>query len=1584
MNCRMRYTLLKAFFLFLVFLFILYSFEPVYSQDDADIKKLQEAMKLINITKIQEHVRFFSSLNSRVIGTSGFYKAAEYIKNEFSKYGLKEGPDGFFHVYNHTATIENSAELLVEPLNVRIKLLTIWPNLILTSKTPPDGIEGELTYIGGTGDLKDFDGKEVRDRIVVMNYETGSNWLNAAKLGAKAVIFIPSNNSVTDDPLSKFITAPLYFPRYYAAQNASLVKELALKESRVIILSNMSWEIVRGINVVGVIEGSDPVLKDQIIIVSSHFDSWSPVPELAPGADESCGISSLLEIARVLAKQAKEGNPPKRTIWFVALSGNWQQLDGARNFVMDYIFNGRSEQDWPYTTPSQYKVYAWIGIDLSTGSSKLGFLFFSYFYRPLNLLGLYSGRTSALIQLFKINQKQNLRVIINAMKDISSKYSQYENNVLFGDDDAPKTTPTGLLFSGGDLWGGLSYVPRRDYLESEPAMIAGTPALTLRTVYDYRVVWWTTRDTIEKVNFANLEPQVLFSFGVVWVVSNVENLGIDYESQAKPTELKVTPGTYTGPGMSAVRGNLQTYDIFTDRFADYCPNGTALVIVTSQSYDPRSYIITATDKRGRFLVKGLGSPSLYYGYGGMIGPSYQFSAFVVNSTTGEVDMAPMSGTHTSGLFVTGGSAFIGVPAVYRAGEFLKLPVYKPATIVIFDAFSPYTLSSQYVDPITGDPWDPMKDAVSAIITAPVQFYPPLDSVTPPINVITGAEHDSYSGWENPYTNVWVEYVTPEISTGLILKSAQVGLRLGLIVNSSKVNLAGSGLVLKEGQELRVSAVQICFDLFNVNEERIRKLESFGILDRSILQLHKNDENLLNKAKELLVNKQYSKAYPLIYTIWMSEVRVYDHLLSTIYDTTSVMVFFAAILLPFAYVLEESVYGGEEGTKTVAIVAAIFCLTYFLFGVLHPGFTIASSAITVALGFVVIVLSIPIFTIFLGEVSVAVKELRRKMLGAHEEEVSRISQTSTAFTIGIRNLKKRTLRTTLTAISLIVFVASLTSLTSLTTLRITQYTTLPGPLIGGKNVEPIALYDGIQIKQIGLSPISPNLIEAIQTILGHNASVDFEVWYYPNFFTTLSEERTFELINSQGNTYTFNALLGLTPKLIKLYNMTAFFNGTIFDLSQYSGIPDVIPVVLPKSACEKLGYKLNDKFAAIGLNFVITGIFDDRNLNKEHGLVDLDQDIPTPVDLSMIKLGAQQLAALESPSRLKKLDWSKIMILPADVALSLGGKIRQVSFTFPNRLDFEEVISTKMETSVTRLIDMYNLEVVIGEKGKGVKLMSRRNQVIVSGLNLLVIPLAIVILAIFNTFLANVYERTKEIKTFSAVGLSPTGVAGMFIAEALTFGLVSAIAGYVLGIGLIKFLPESFTPNYSTAVIVIVIGLSIVAIIIASFYPALMASRLVTPSLERKWRIPTKPIGGLWEIPMPFTAEKVEEALAVLYFVKEYLDANALERSGTMFATESSGLLKTDEGEWILRSAVRLAPFESGLSQISDLRITRDKEGKIVFSLKLEHKSGPLAQWIVSAREFVGIIRKQLLLWRGLVPSEKMKYTEQALRKVSGT
>jgi ABC-type antimicrobial peptide transport system permease subunit len=154
-------------------------------------------------------------------------------------------------------------------------------------------------------------------------------------------------------------------------------------------------------------------------------------------------------------------------------------------------------------------------------------------------------------------------------------------------------------------------------------------------------------------------------------------------------------------------------------------------------------------------------------------------------------------------------------------------------------------------------------------------------------------------------------------------------------------------------------------------------------------------------------------------------------------------------------------------------------------------------------------------------------------------------------------------------------------------------------------------------------------------------------------------------------------------------------------------------------------------------------------------------------------------------------------------------------------------------------------------------MSRRNQITISGLNLFIVPLIMMMLAVFNTLLTNIYERTREVKILSAVGVSPSSVTFMFIAEAMTFAFVSSFTGYIIGIGLIKlfssipgFLQAGFTPNYSAGIVVVAIALLMMATLIASVYPALKAGTLVTPSLERKWKIPTKPLGGTWEIPLP--------------------------------------------------------------------------------------------------------------------------------------
>lgn len=89
-------------------------------------------------------------------------------------------------------------------------------------------------------------------------------------------------------------------------------------------------------NVIGMIEGSDPVLRNQYLVVSAHFDhigirNGNPQDTICNGADDNAsGTCTLIGIAKYIM-QSKE--KPKRSILFVAFSGEESGMRGSRNFV---------------------------------------------------------------------------------------------------------------------------------------------------------------------------------------------------------------------------------------------------------------------------------------------------------------------------------------------------------------------------------------------------------------------------------------------------------------------------------------------------------------------------------------------------------------------------------------------------------------------------------------------------------------------------------------------------------------------------------------------------------------------------------------------------------------------------------------------------------------------------------------------------------------------------------------------------------------------------------------------------------------------------------------------------------------------------------------------------------------------------------------------------------------------------------------------------------------------------------------------------------------------------------------------------
>ena len=108
---------------------------------------------------------------------------------------------------------------------------------------------------------------------------------------------------------------------------------------------NLRTDVIRretpSFNVVGVLPGSDPKLKNETIVIGAHYDhlgmggegsgSLSARPGIHHGADDNAsGVAGLLELARMLTSQ----NPkPRRTIVFIAFSGEEEGLIGSSYYV---------------------------------------------------------------------------------------------------------------------------------------------------------------------------------------------------------------------------------------------------------------------------------------------------------------------------------------------------------------------------------------------------------------------------------------------------------------------------------------------------------------------------------------------------------------------------------------------------------------------------------------------------------------------------------------------------------------------------------------------------------------------------------------------------------------------------------------------------------------------------------------------------------------------------------------------------------------------------------------------------------------------------------------------------------------------------------------------------------------------------------------------------------------------------------------------------------------------------------------------------------------------------------------------------
>ncbi|MEO1260004.1 MAG: M28 family peptidase [Bacteroidota bacterium] len=95
-----------------------------------------------------------------------------------------------------------------------------------------------------------------------------------------------------------------------------------------------------GSNVLGFVEGSDPKLKEEVVVVTAHYDHLGTRGKsIYNGADDNgSGTSAVMDLAQAFAEAKKKGAGPRRSVLFMLVSGEEKGLLGSEYYAEHPIF----------------------------------------------------------------------------------------------------------------------------------------------------------------------------------------------------------------------------------------------------------------------------------------------------------------------------------------------------------------------------------------------------------------------------------------------------------------------------------------------------------------------------------------------------------------------------------------------------------------------------------------------------------------------------------------------------------------------------------------------------------------------------------------------------------------------------------------------------------------------------------------------------------------------------------------------------------------------------------------------------------------------------------------------------------------------------------------------------------------------------------------------------------------------------------------------------------------------------------------------------------------------------------------------
>lgn len=482
---------------------------------------------IITPESLEAHLSVLASdaYEGRETGTEGNEKAAKYIADQFKSFGLPAfNNDSYYQDVILNWTRWDEANIFIKDQ----KYKHLWDFISFPNKNDEliDFKTDEVLFLGyGIDDPKysDYKNVDVKGKVILIykgepvnkkgnshitGTKTMSEWtdmpdkkLNIAKeKGVKAVLIIEDEiQKVLADNRRKLISAQLTLGEMTSetiptanslAIKTSIAKEIMGKQFKKVVKArkkikkkgkNKSVSLpvdlainlkkkqktLRGVNVLGYIEGSDPNLKDEVVVVTAHYDHLGKRGEdIFNGADDNgSGTSTVLEVAHALSVAKEQGNGPKRSVLVMLVTGEEKGLLGSKYYSERPLF------------PIENTV-ANVNVDMVGRVDK------KYEGKPEYIYVIGSDRLST--ELHEINENMN------------DKYTKLTLDYTYNEDDDPNR-----------------YYYRSDHYNFAEK---GIPAIFYfnGTHADYH----RPSDTIEKINFEKMAKIGHLVFYTTWELAN--------------------------------------------------------------------------------------------------------------------------------------------------------------------------------------------------------------------------------------------------------------------------------------------------------------------------------------------------------------------------------------------------------------------------------------------------------------------------------------------------------------------------------------------------------------------------------------------------------------------------------------------------------------------------------------------------------------------------------------------------------------------------------------------------------------------------------------------------------------------------------------------------------------------------------------------------------------------------------------------------------------------------------------------------------------------------------------------------------